>query len=467
MPAVPSAIPVGSQFGPGLIDLPTFVSALVKHSGDKAAMERAVWGPPVRKKPVNKPPTRRRRSLPLEAAIQYGLLDNSYRATRLCRDLVDLPANELYELFARHIMLNLGGLRVVEAAQQMAADGLSVTGDSLAGYLTDQDFAVTIHNTAINSLRMWLAQAGVFPNRRGVRAWEVNPEAKAHLIGMDDNRIAALIGLTSDQRAFVEALCRIDPKGWYPAAEVRDLAEVIYGLRLDRGNLPKTFLAPLENADLIEFRTRGTAGGKTSLLRTTPEFNAQVLQPFIENAIQDLDAPLTAYYHRRPKDILADLDSKAPHIKGQALEALAIWLMKLLGLRFVAWRKRAADETAHAEVDVLLAGPVGIVPSRWQVQCKNTPSRPVKLEDVAKEVGISLVTKATIVLIFANAAVTEPARSFSQEVMKHTPLSIMILDKADLEMIVENPGRIAAVLKRESAMALRLRRHGTDWLSTN
>ena len=39
MPAVPSAIPVGSQFGPGLIDLPTFVSALVKHSGDKAAME--------------------------------------------------------------------------------------------------------------------------------------------------------------------------------------------------------------------------------------------------------------------------------------------------------------------------------------------------------------------------------------------------------------------------------------------
>ncbi|MCY3579729.1 MAG: hypothetical protein OXH33_04100 [bacterium] len=188
-------------------------------------------------------------------------------------------------------MLNLGGLRVVEAAQQMAADGLSVTGDSLAGYLTDQDFAVTIHNTAINSLRMWLAQAGVFPNRRGVRAWEVNPEAKAHLIGMDDNRIAALIGLTSDQRAFVEALCRIDPKGWYPAAEVRDLAEVIYGLRLDRGNLPKTFLAPLENADLIEFRTRGTGAEKPLYCEPLPSSMPRFCNPLSKTPSKTLMHP--------------------------------------------------------------------------------------------------------------------------------------------------------------------------------
>ena len=87
--------------------------------------------------------------------------------------------------------------------------------------------------------------------------------------------------------------------------------------------------------------------------------------------------------------------------------------MRLLGLRFVAWRKRAADETAHAEVDVLLAGTLGIVPTRWQVQCKNTPSGRVTLEDIAKEVGIAPVTKATVILIFANCPVTAPARNYN------------------------------------------------------
>lgn len=465
MPSTPSAIPVGTQFSPSLIDLSAFIEAIITSSGDKDSMADAVWNKPVRKREVANPPTRRRKSLPLEAAIQYGLLDSNYEATDLAHDLAALPGSELHSEFARHIILNLGGIRVVEAAQQMAADGENVTGDSLAGYLTDQGFPVTVHNTAINSLRMWLAEAGVFPRGRGGRAWEVDQEAKERLVGMSDQGIAALVGLTAEQRAFVEALTRIEPEGWYRAADVRDLAEMIHGRRLDRANLPKTFLNPLRQAGLIDYETRGTAGGKTSLLRTTTDFDASVLRPFIENAVQYLDAPLTAYYRRRPEDIKADLSSKDSHVKGQALEALAVWVMRLLGLRFVAWRKRAADETAHAEVDALLAGIVGAIPTRWQVQCKNTPSRPVRLDDVAKEVGISLVTKANVVLMFANAAVTEPARSYAQEVMRHTALTIMFLDKADLEEMIVSPGRIASLLRREAGVASRLQRYGTDWLA--
>ncbi len=428
-------------------------------------MEEAVWSEPVRKEEVRKSPTRRRRSLPLEAAVQYGLLDASYEATQLAHDLAALSCDEIHDAFARHIILNLGGLRVIEACQQMAADRRKVTGDSLAGHLTDEGFVVTVHNTAINSVRMWLAEAGVFPRGRSNRAWEVDPQAKERLVGMGDQTISALVGLTSEQRAFVEALSRIEPEGWYPAADVRDLAEMIVGGRLDRANLPKTFLDPLKGAGLIDYETRGTAGGKTSLLRTTASFDGRVLRPFIENAIQHLDAPLTAYYRRRPEDIKADLASRDSFTKGQALEALAVLVMRLLGLRFVAWRKRAADETGHAEVDVLLAGIIGIIPTRWQVQCKNTPSRPVRLEDVAKEVGISLVTKANIVLIFANASVTDPARSYAQEVMRHNPVTIMILDRSDLEAVIDSPGRIASLLRREAGAISRLRRYGTDWLA--
>ena len=459
-----SAIPVGTQFSPSLIDLSAFLDAIVEFSGDKPAMTEAVWREPVRKKPVQRPPTRRRASLPLEAARQYELLDAGYHATDLARQLVGLAGHELHCSFARHILLNLGGLRVVEAAQQMEYDGLDITGDSLAGYLTDQGFPVTVHNTAINSLRMWLAEAGLFPKRRGRRSWKVDPGAKERLVGMSDQTLASLVGLTDEQRAFVEALCRIEPRDWYPASDVRDLTESIVGRRVDRSNLPKSFLDPLVRARLIEYETRGTASGKTSHLRTTVDFDATVLRPFIDHTIKYLDAPLTAYYQRRPADIRTDLTSTDKHTKGQALEALAIWVMRLLGLRFVAWRKRAAHETAHAEVDVLLAGVVGNVPTRWQVQCKNTPSGRVSLEDIAKEVGISLVTKANTILIFANGPVTEPARRYAQEVMRHTSLTIMILDRSDLDEIVQSPGRIAAILRREARAAATIQRYGTDWL---
>ncbi|MDE0436811.1 MAG: restriction endonuclease [bacterium] len=464
--AQPSDIPVGSQFTPDLVDLSAFLDAIIKHSGDKPAMERAIARSPVRIRPYRRPPTRRQASLPLEAARQYGLIEPtpSWEATARARGFAELEGDDLHRAFARHILLNLGGLRVVEAAQQMAHDGLKITGDSLAGYLTDQGFRVGVHNTAINSLRKWLAEADVFPKRRH-RAWEVDPASKESLVGMSDETIAALVGLGDEQQAFVESLCRIEPDGWYPSADVRDLTESIMGRRVDRANIPKTFLEPLHEARLIEYTTRGTSGGKTSHLRTTDRFDTEVLGPFMARTIKQLDPSLIAYYRRRPTDIRDDLTSKDRNTKGEALEALAIWVMRLLGLRFVGWRKRAADETAHAEVDVLLAGTLGTVPTRWQVQCKNTPSGRVSLEDIAKEIGISLVTKATIVLIFANCQVTAPARDYAQEVMKHTALTVMILDRDDLNEIIDSPGRIATILRREAHKTANIPRHGADWLA--
>lgn len=461
-----SAIPVGTQFAPSLIHLPSFLRAAVDHSGDPDALRTAVWKAPVRPAVVQKPPTRRRASLPLEAAVQYGLLEpGSYRATDLAEALAPLDEPAVYEAFARHVLLRLGGLRVVEAAQQMALDGLQVTGDSLAAYLTDQGFPVTVHNTAINSLRMWLAKAGVFPaGRKGGTLWRVNADAKARLVGMPDATIAALVGLSDDQRAFVEALCRINPASWHPAAQVRDLAEAALGRRVDRGNLPKTFLEPLTRAGLIEFETGGTAGGKTSRLRVTQRFNGEVLSEFVTRTVKDLDAALTAYYLRAPADIYAGLASDDKNTKGEALEAFAIYIMRLLGLQFVAWRKRAREETGRAEVDVLMAGLIGGIATRWQVQCKNKPSGSVCLEDVAKEVGLTPITKATHVLVLANCRATADATTYVDEVMRHSPLTILILDKDDFEAIFKAPGAIATIIRDKSAAAARVVRHGMDWL---
>ena len=437
-----SRIPVGTQFSPSLISLPEFLAAVVKHSGDKESLLQAVWQPEVRIKTPTKAPTERRRSLPLESAVQYGLLaKDTYEATTLARELAALDLPELFDRFARHILLRCGGLRVIEAIEQMRADGLEVGGDPLARFLTAQGFRVTVHNTAINTLRMWLAQAGVFPTGRA-GAWNVDSAVKRKLLSLDDEQIAILAGLNPAQVAFVEGLCALEPQGWVPANEIRDWAEACRGVSIGRGSLPKEVLKVLSETGIIEYKTGGTGSGKPSKLRTTDRFNKEVLGPFVRNAIRDLDATLSAYYRKRPEDIFEELESSDPDTKGKALEAFAIFVMRMLGLRFVGWRKRAT-----AEIDALLEGVLGPVATRWQIQCKNTPSGTVRLEDIAKEVGLLPITGATHLLFIANSRFSQDAVAYAEKVSKRTAVGIYLLDKGDFDELRESPTRIARLLR--------------------
>lgn len=446
-----SRIPVGTQFSPEVVSLPAFVQMVVEHSSDVAALREAVVQPPVRIKAYSNQPTRRMRRLPLEAAVQYGLLtEGTYEATDLARELADLDETEIYEAFARHILLNLGGLRVVEAAQEMELDRRKITGDTLAQYLTDQGFRVTVHNTAINSLRMWLAKAGLFPlSGQRKDAWIPNPAAKEKLVGMTDEIIAALAGFTPEQIAFAKALCQLEPEDWIPAAGVRDLAEATFGVRFGRASLPNEVLRPLADAGLIEYQTGGTRSGKTSRLRLTEEFHRDVLDPFMGATLADLNTALTAYYRTRPEDFYEALNSTDKYTKGHALEAFTIYVMRLLGLRFLGWRRRAR-ETGYSEVDVLMAGLFGAIPTTWQVQCKNTPSSIVRLEDIAKEVGLLPLTHATHILVIANARFSDDARRFAQEIMLKSSVTIFMLDLKDFEAIKANPASIGRILMSQA-----------------
>lgn len=457
-----SRIPVGSGFTPALYDLKSFTQVLLQHSGDREALIRAIWEPSLRKKSPKSKPTRRTANLPLEAAIQYGLLDKAYQATELCERLSRMDLPQLYDEFARHILLNLGGLRIIEGIEQMQADGEIVTADKLATKLSEDGFFISSHNTSINSLRMWLAEAGLFPKKRS-KVWKINPTIRDNLVGFDKDIIATLVGLGEDQRQFLRALCAHGPGQSIPASEIRDLAHARTGLKMKRASLPKEYLEPLRRMGLIEYTTGGTAGGKTSIIHTTQEFETNVLKPLLDNTIKDLDPAITAYYLKSIDTIYAELESEDTYIKGSALEAFAIHIMRLLGLRFVEWRKRATEGTGKAEVDVILTGLMGGVATRWQVQCKNTPSRSLTLEDIAKEVGISIITKATHLLFVANCNVTRDAEIFAREVMRHSSLSIVILDKEDFDMIRSSTSKIGEVILARSRAIVALPRHGMKW----
>lgn len=442
-----SDIPVGTGFSPALVDLPSFLRALIAHSGDKPAMTIAVWAAPARIKRKPTPPTTRAASLPLEAARQYGLLNIDYTITDLTTRLVHLSPPQLYDEFARHILLNLRGLRVVEALQQMTIDDVPMTGDTVAQYLTDQGVRVTVHNTAINSLRMWLARASLFDDKE---PWKVRATRKETLLGMTDMTIAALAGLDKNQLAYVEALCRINPAGKYLAASVRDLAVEIVGRPFGQASLPKTVLEPLKQAGLIDYESRGTQGGKSSLVWTLPAFNRDVLEPFVQRTVHTLDAVLTEYYTMRPADIHADLNSSNTFLKGKALEAFAIHVMRLLGLRFVAWRKRSRDTTGGNEIDVVMSGRTGLVPTVWQVQCKNTPGAQIRSEQVAREIGLLPLTRATHVLLIANCRIVPDARTYAKTVMRNTSTTIFLLDDKDFERIKRDPTELVAILRDQT-----------------
>ena len=453
MPGEASAIPVGTGFTPDLIDLPTFLDVLIQHSGDPQALEDAVWQPDVRR-PPEKPPSRRMRSLPVEAAIQYGLLTRDREATKLARSLKNLESADLYDQFAHHILLRLGGLRVVEGIRQMQADDLRVTGDSLAQFLSAQGFAVSVHNTAINTMRMWLSMAGVFPRGR-TNAWKISEEILAELVGLDSASVASLTVLDAAQRGFLAGLCALDPDNWFPAAEIRNWVETTQGIQIGRQSLPKAILEPLHATGLVEFRTGGTKSGKTSEVRTTETFRSDVLVPFLETTLRDLESVVSEYYKKKPDDIYAGLSAKDRHMRGAALEAYTIHIMRLLGLQFVAWRKRSA-QTAHAEVDILMTGLLGGLPTRWQLQCKNT-TQPIRLEEIAKEVGLLPVTTASHIMFVANTTFTSDARAFANTTMARSATTIFLLDKTDFEKIQETPTAIAQILRKQSEAILRIR----------
>lgn len=423
-------------------------------------MEELVWGPEVRIAPVKNIPTKRQRSLPLESGIQYGLMEKGYIATEMAKEIAASTEELGYEIFAKHILLNCGGLRVVEAIQQMALDQTTtktkIKADSLARYLSAQDFFVAEHNTAINSLRMWLEKVGIF----NVKGWEVNMQRKAELLGLDDTQIASLVNLPQDSQAFALALCRLAPHGKVLASDVRNNAETVDGARLGRESLPK-IMEPLRSAGFIDFESGGTSSGKSARVWTTDKFDASLLEEFLRHTVKDLDAVLTDYYTRDFRNVIEDLKSPNKNVKGQALEAFVVQVMRLLGLNFIGWRVRSS-QTGGAEVDAVLSGVLGGVPTRWQVQCKNTSAK-VASSEVAREMGLVPLSKATHVLMVATSEFSREAVSFADEVMKNSAATIFLVGGKDFQSIADTYGSaLSGILRSQSERIIKLHRFGLE-----
>jgi site-specific DNA-methyltransferase (cytosine-N4-specific) len=252
------------------------------------------------------------------------------------------------------------------------------------------------------------------------------------LLGTTEAEMDLLGEMPAPQRYVMKALANW-PAGPAPdrepinAAHLREYTENLYGVSYDPKNFPQAVLSDLQEAGYIRYE-RQTAGRSVVLFRTEKFIN-EYLERLLDS-LADTGLAVRKLLRKPLSEILEELDSDDRNVKGKALEALACYLMRLLDLEFRAWRKRA-KETSGFEVDLIVEG-VRLLFSRWQVQCKNTPDASVPLEDVAKEVGLSIKLKSNVILMVTTGRYTRDARQYAEEMMQCTALNIVLLDVRDL-----------------------------------
>jgi site-specific DNA-methyltransferase (cytosine-N4-specific) len=146
------------------------------------------------------------------------------------------------------------------------------------------------------------------------------------------------------------------------------------------------------------------------------------------------------------EDVVSDLENPDKHVKGKALELLAIWMIRLTSLRFTKWRKRDY-ETGKGEVDVLAASD-RFVYHRWQIQCKNT--KQVDVEVLAKEVGMTFVTGADVVMVVTTGEFTRDAFQYAYRMMEMSRYYMVLIQKEDIAAIKEDRTNIIKILDRRA-----------------
>jgi hypothetical protein len=466
-----SEIPFGAQLSPNQVNLPTLLEIIHDYAGNRDKIIGAVRDKffATHGQAASDPQTERSKLAgnTVLALRAYELLEEDYATpTTLAEELLAV-ANEpkvLYEQFARHILVNLRGIPFVEMLEVMQTSGERITLHTLRKRLEQRGLHVPRGAVHLSSMRLWLAQAGIFDAsvKGGPRLYEVDQLRLNRVLGMGLDTIDSLTQLNTGQRAFLRALTRIAEPDPLVANKVADLANALYAVEYNHKELPKSILFPLRDLGYIQAtKTTTGRGAKPYEVSRTPKFHREISEPILAAAAKKAGLVPKEVFELPLSQILTDLKSSSKHVKGWALELLAIYLTRLIDLDFRGWRTRSAD-TGGAEVDVIVEG-ARLIFSRWQIQAKNT--RTVRLGDVAKEVGLSLTfIYSNVVMIVTTGDFTKDAYSYAQHVMKTCNLNVILLNGSELERISQDPTDIAAILNSKAEQAMKVKER-TDYFA--
>lgn len=377
----------------------------------------------------------------------YGLITltdkgTSYQVNDLTNELLDLTHEppQMFRHFAKHILSELEGLTLSRLIENIRARGERVTLEYLGEELNDLGYKIPPNSTYVSTMRAWLAEAGAY---RSI-GYEVNWDVVYEILQTDRDVIDELYTLTNEQKYYLLSMVSLDIQDFTASNKIAKHTRSVYKIRLTSKNLVKDVLEPLETLGLIEAeKTTVGRGAKPHDVKLTDKARNEILLPILEN-LADLTEITSAELNRPFEDVVAELGNDDKHVKGIALELFAVWILRLLGLRFSRWRLRHFQATGGGEVDAMAASDK-IVYSRWQIQCKNQKSS-VGVDVIAKEVGLSFVTKADIVMVITTSTFARDAINYANQVTDNSRYYVILLEGEDIDRIVEDRTRIVDIL---------------------
>lgn len=384
----------------------------------------------------------------------YGLVDQNGQFTDVGEELYSLRNNEeeLYRRLAEHILLELDGIKVIDIIRDLQLAGEQTTTSNIYREL-DRQYDIYVHegSTHWNQMRGWLSEADLI-NTNTPRI-DVTWEKVDEVVGVNRETRLKLSGLSEAQQAFLKTLASLDPDEPIPNNEIRDLAEKTHGVYIDHKSTTADILDPLADAGFIEYESTVEVTGKPSVVEPTDKFETEVMKPVLENVSEHSGVPHEVL-RQSFDEIREQMESDDTHIKGRALEALAVKIGSLLDLDFVDWQLRGV-ETGGAEVDVVMDS-IAVNFSRWQIQCKNTDDR-IRTKHVAKEVGLSRMLQTNVILMIGRSGVVPDARRFAKKIMRDQNLTILFLTGDDLDEMNEHPSYLTDTLGSQTSQIQRLK----------
>lgn len=454
-----SDLPFGSEFSPSQIELPHLLELIEANQGDWRALEADILAHYFTKHgqageeaadSYNRGKLANNCKLGL---IAYQIIDREAQFTPFGQSLYALRDAEpqLYDALAKHILLNLHGMNLVQCILDMTAAGEEVNLTTLRDGLAARGIHYPPGGKHPSIMRLWLAKAGIFVGNR----WQIDELRLQEVLGFNPDQFEVLAGLTPEQRAFVRALANTGVTKPQPANEIARLASMTYGVKFPEKSLPKLVLDALVKAGYITAeKTTSGRGAKPFLVVPTPKLIADVITPLLDQLMSQTD-PKLRYLLKKPlSEILEEIQSDDRYVRGLALEALGFKLMRLIDMDYLATRLRGIA-TGGAEVDLIFHS-TRLVYSRWQIQCKNTGR--VALDDVAKEVGLTAFLKSNAIVIVSTGDIGNEARRYANSIMAQSNLAIVMLDGADLKRIMAHPVSIVDIFQREAQSAMRLKK---------
>lgn len=449
-----SDLPFGSEFSPSQVDLRTLLDLAVEHEGDAKALQVAIQARYFSAHSLGNENNQKKLAMNCRLGMKaYGLIDEDANLTVFGRDLNSYKGDEakLYGVLARHILLKLKGMALVQCIRDMTVAGEAVNLASLRQSLADRGIHFPPGGKHPSMMRLWLERAGVFIGSR----WQIDDLKLRAVLGTNPADFGVLGHFTNEQCAFLLALANSGSNDPQPANELVKLAAATYGVKFPEKSLPKLVLNALVDAGYITAtKTTGGRGAKPFLITPTDKLAADVITPLLDQLKDQTDPKLLDLLRKPLREILIEIASEDRHVGGLALEALAFKLMRLLDMGYVATRLRA-QATGGAEVDLVFES-ARLVFSRWQVQCKNTDR--VSLDDVAKEVGLTHFLKSNVIVIVSTGKIGPEARRYANKIMGDSNLCIVMIDSTDLDSIRKNPAHVVDAFNREAHHAMTLKK---------